>query len=515
MADFIQHVNKARALAFIRSLTGLLILLVFSATQLRAQTYKTADEVPDPKDAGTGYITDAVGVLNATQTDSLNSLLKTLDQKTGVEAAVVVIDDFDSNDNDFDFATRIFRKWGIGKNSADNGLLLLVVTGRRQYRFITGYGLEGLLPDADLKTIGEHTLVPAFKQQNYGDGIISAANVIKQYLQQPANKKELTTLLAKQAAPASAPIPDAVFWLAGIGVLAFAGGWQISKIKSAIPNAVRHATNLYADVSGWCFLIIIAAVVLLAIVIFFFGNLSAVIPAFIAALPVLLALSVVLYFFFAHLSVLSHLRKFYTDDLNFTGAVKTFYKKVWWQALLSPLTLLFMLIEFWRSKQVTARLLPPADSGGKPMKRIDRDDKEQGSKHLSAGQLKEEQLGSQVYDVWMNAATQTVKLVQNPGYNFDDFTLCPECGFRTLTEPIQISLQKATYTRQGKAKRVKICRNCKHEIFVEEVTLPMLVQSSSSSSSAGAGSSSSSSPSSSSGSWGGGRTGGGGAGGSW
>jgi uncharacterized protein len=48
-----------------------------------------------------------------------------------------------------------------------------------------------LLPDAALSKIGESVLVPAFKEQAYGRGIINAMQIISQYLQQPVNKKEL------------------------------------------------------------------------------------------------------------------------------------------------------------------------------------------------------------------------------------------------------------------------------------------------------------------------------------
>jgi uncharacterized protein len=63
-----------------------------------------------------------------------------------VETAVVIIRDFKEDEDAFAFATALFRHWGIGKRKANNGLLVFISTNRKQYRFITGYGVEGLLP---------------------------------------------------------------------------------------------------------------------------------------------------------------------------------------------------------------------------------------------------------------------------------------------------------------------------------------------------------------------------------
>jgi uncharacterized protein len=93
-------------------------------------------------------------LLNTNERDSLNHLLNELDTKTGVETAVVIIRDFKEDEDAFTFATALFRHWGIGKRKANNGLYCLI--NRKQYRFITGYSIEGLLPDATLSNIGEN-----------------------------------------------------------------------------------------------------------------------------------------------------------------------------------------------------------------------------------------------------------------------------------------------------------------------------------------------------------------------
>jgi len=152
------------------------------------------------------------------------------------------------------------------------------------------------------------------------------------------------------------------------------------------------------------------------------------------------------------------------------------------------------------------------------MKRLDRDSAYNISDYLSLGQQKEEETGSLVYDICISTDKKDIKVIFNEGYHFDDFDVCPSCGFRTYTKPIEVTIERATYTHAGKAKRARLCRNCNHEQLIEFITLAMLVRTTSSSSSSGSSSSSSGSggsSSSSSGSWGGGSTGGGGTGGRW
>jgi uncharacterized protein len=84
----------------------------------------------------------------------------------------------------------LFNYWGIGKKGKDNGLLLLLVMDQRRWEFETGYGLEGTLPDAILKRIGEDELVPNLKKKDYNAGF---ANVISAVTKKIKNEPETVT----------------------------------------------------------------------------------------------------------------------------------------------------------------------------------------------------------------------------------------------------------------------------------------------------------------------------------
>jgi uncharacterized protein len=497
------------------SMIALLLVLSLPGYACQENPYQLAKDVPNPRETGTGYVSNPEAIIDANELDSLNDLLAELDHRTGIETAIVIISDFNEHEDDFSFATALFRQWGIGKGRANNGLLLLIATERRQYRFVSGYGLEGLLPDITLSTIGDHVLVPAFKEGAYGKGTINAVKVISRYLQQPANKKELKTLLDNQKT-ATSDISTKTILLSITTLLAIVAGWQLHTTKLRRSKTRQKVSNLYADISSWTAIVLFGFISLLGTIGFFSGHFMDILLSIFHSFRVVICVVIVLYFFFAHLNILSSLRMSHKDDVNYLEAVSKFYRKSWWHALLSPALFVIIIIQLVQISRLQKRTIAVIDQEGNPMKRIDRD-AEKVDQYLSSGQMKEEDIGSLVYDIWTTAHAEETKLVSNPGYHHEDFELCPDCNFRTYTKPIEVTTERSTYVHSGKAKRINLCRNCGHEHFIELIILDKLVRANSSSSSGSAPSSSSSgsSSSSSSGSWGGGSTGGGGAGGRW
>lgn len=132
----------------------------------------TVDEVPNVhlKDARQ-YVTDPSAILSTAARDSINLMLGQLEQGSGIEVAVVMLPSI-GNDDIFDFAHNLFRKWGIGKKKENNGLLVLFVMDQHKVRFTTGYGLEGTLTDALSKGIQMNEMVPAFKEGKWDEGMV-------------------------------------------------------------------------------------------------------------------------------------------------------------------------------------------------------------------------------------------------------------------------------------------------------------------------------------------------------
>lgn len=149
-----------------------LLIMVCVALLSGALSAMTVDEVPNIhlKDARQ-YVTDPSAILSTAARDSINLMLGQLEKGSGIEVAVVMLPSI-GDDDIFDFAHNLFRKWGIGKKKENNGLLVLFVMDQHKVRFTTGYGLEGTLTDALSKRIQMNEMVPAFKEGKWDEGMV-------------------------------------------------------------------------------------------------------------------------------------------------------------------------------------------------------------------------------------------------------------------------------------------------------------------------------------------------------
>ena len=149
-----------------------LLIMVCVALLSGPLSAMTVDEVPNVhlKDARQ-YVTDPSAILSTAARDSINLMLGQLEKGSGIEVAVVMLPSI-GDDDIFDFAHNLFRKWGIGKKKENNGLLVLFVMDQHKVRFTTGYGLEGTLTDALSKRIQMNEMVPAFKEGKWDEGMV-------------------------------------------------------------------------------------------------------------------------------------------------------------------------------------------------------------------------------------------------------------------------------------------------------------------------------------------------------
>ncbi len=136
---------------------------------------------PPLPDKPPGYVVDLAGVITTEQEQRLESLLRDLEQQTTAQMVILTVESLDGRDiNSFSLQTA--EKWRIGQKEKDNGLLFVVAIGDRKYRFEVGYGLEAVLPDSLLGSLGRQVLVPYFKQGRYGSGISAATGQILRIL---------------------------------------------------------------------------------------------------------------------------------------------------------------------------------------------------------------------------------------------------------------------------------------------------------------------------------------------
>jgi len=487
-----------------------LLFFLFVAHIAIAQKAYQIKDIPDPKNNGGGYVSDPDKILGTNAVSQLNSTIADFESKTNVQVAVVIVNDFDHDKEDFDFAYELFNTWGIGSKNSNNGLLLFISKERRKYRFITGTGAEGVLPDVKLKHIAEQQLLPAFRENDFATGITNTINAIGEVILKPEHKSELNQLFTQQEGSNDL---ENFLLPTGIIILHFWGAFKIvnRQAKNATKDKSKSGGDQYEKIGKGCAVAMMITFVT-GFIFFFFGGMELVKKIMPKDVPVILYVILALVLFGRYLFHISALRKMHNDDKNFFNSVSSFHKKNFWLIIFSPLILINILIYLFKRVKNINRFKAVLDSKGQEMVRLDRDINIEGEPFLTRGQRKEEIIKAYDYDIWESTDHKEHMIKGWPAEEYNGYTECPECLFRTYKLNKRVTTRAATYSHEGQAKLINECSFCKKTEFIKWITLAMLVESSSSSSSS---SGSSSSSSSSSSSWGGGSSSGGGTGGSW
>ncbi len=118
----------------------------------------------------TGSISDHANLLAPKTESRLRAVLSDLEKQTGAEIAVVTLPSMEGGQID-DFTNRLFEKWGVGKASQDNGVMLLVAVKERKMRIEVGYGLEAVIPDGLAGSIRDQYVLAYFKRNQMEAGI--------------------------------------------------------------------------------------------------------------------------------------------------------------------------------------------------------------------------------------------------------------------------------------------------------------------------------------------------------
>lgn len=472
-----------------------------------AQLAYSVEQIPDPKKTGTGYISNPDGILDQASVSTINSEIARLENQTGVQMAIVIVNDFDQQQDDFTFGMNLFRTWKIGAGKADNGLLLLIAKDRHRYRFITGYGVEGLLSDATSKEIGEQYLKPAFREERYADGISAAVNAIVSTLTTPEAKEELQQVMQKGAG--IRPQPVSIYIMTAGILICLAIACLIIGRTNSKTSLSSGKTQKLISAAGSTFL----SIACLLLFIMLFKKWRYVLK--VEWLPVWAYIYTAFIVWYYYRKYSRFLRDYHNDELKLYEASQTLHKN--WKAWIpvSPFMLLHAISWHKQLKYWQQRFAPRFDDEGNPLQKVSWNSE---AKYLNEGQRLERKLKSVSYDVWRNTAGTATQIIPWPGKTAKLYGICEVCSCHTVDKPFDVTLRHATVASEGLGKKVRRCRKCGNEVDMGEYIIPMVVVASASSGSSSSSSSDSSSGGSSdsgSSDWGGGDSGGGGAGGDW
>jgi len=150
------------------------VALAFLPSFLGAQT-----DVFPPKPEPAVYVHDFSNWLDRNQVAMLEEKLRRYHDSTSTQLVVMIRPDLGDYDKS-SYAIELGNRWGIGKKSKNNGVVMLIKSEQpdRGIFIATGYGTEGALPDILAGQIIRNTMGPFFREKKYYEGIDAGTNEI-------------------------------------------------------------------------------------------------------------------------------------------------------------------------------------------------------------------------------------------------------------------------------------------------------------------------------------------------
>lgn len=187
-----QHTKNLLALS--------LILTLFTPAAL-------PQEFPEPMQPPR-LVNDFAGFLDPSDAMRLNQKLLDFNNRTSTQIYVAIVKDLYGYDPS-DYTTRLAEKWGVGQKGKDNGVMIMIKPKTPEVKgevFVAvGYGLEGVLTDAQANQIVDLEIIPRFKENDFAGGIEAGTDIImkitsgeftaEKYFQQAGTGKKSSSII--------------------------------------------------------------------------------------------------------------------------------------------------------------------------------------------------------------------------------------------------------------------------------------------------------------------------------
>ena len=147
-----------------------LILVVGSWGSARA-----AEVIPP---APPNHFNDFAGVVRPQTAAQLNRELADFERDSSTQIVVAIYPRLQSDSSVEDYTVRVAQSWRVGQRETRNGAVLFVFQASRDIRIVTGYGLEGALPDARCKQIIENEIAPRFRAGDFDGGLAAGVRAM-------------------------------------------------------------------------------------------------------------------------------------------------------------------------------------------------------------------------------------------------------------------------------------------------------------------------------------------------
>ncbi|MBO5787524.1 MAG: TPM domain-containing protein [Bacteroidaceae bacterium] len=228
----------------VKRILGLLFLALCTALTSGAKVYKVSEVPMVHLQDRTRYVCNPDGILSSGSVTTIDSMLFALEEQTGIQVLVAVLTGIEGGDC-FDFAHRLGQENGVGQKERDNGLVVLLSTEERCVQFATGYGLEGVLPDAICKRIQQRYMVEHFADDDWNTGMVEGMRVVCGVLD-----GSMDNLAEDDEGDMIALVIFVVFIFCGIALIAFAVWYSNRCPKCHKHNILRTDSRIVERVNG-------------------------------------------------------------------------------------------------------------------------------------------------------------------------------------------------------------------------------------------------------------------------
>ena len=139
------------------------LVLIFAAGSL------TAADFPKP----VGYVNDFAGVIGSSDEARIEEVAIAVDRATGADIVVATVESLGDYGSIEQYSIALATEWEI-----ETGVLLIISMAERQARIEVSDVLEGPLPDGMVGRIMDTSVIPYFRNNDFGTGFLKATEGI-------------------------------------------------------------------------------------------------------------------------------------------------------------------------------------------------------------------------------------------------------------------------------------------------------------------------------------------------
>lgn len=159
----------------------LLVCLIFSILVLAGCEDANTAKILYPNIKENVFVYDQGEFLDDTIEVTANNLLDSLENQTTIEFAIITIPSLEGLSIE-KYSIELANGLGIGKESSDNGILLLISKSDGKVRLEIGDGLQGILTDSACGRILDNYFVPNRKNDDYDTAFFDTIQAVINYL---------------------------------------------------------------------------------------------------------------------------------------------------------------------------------------------------------------------------------------------------------------------------------------------------------------------------------------------